>query len=264
MSLIETNKSNADVLLKALLMLSRTVPKLPSSILTAKASQILSAISQLLSSPETDTLKMTLVVLRAILSCLSLKAWTSSPDPHQVFSSILSLTFDSREDVRNAAIQSCQHILSRPPPPSLAHPASSTCLEMLYKLEASFSAAESGTACVPYLEALILILPAIVKNKLNEKAKKKLEQLALTLIKLPSKLLTHGGSFTAINLTFQALTPLVGAMREEGDDEDSHSMPVVSLNVLNPILEALFEMKPNENDVLLVSSWSKLVAQGII
>ncbi|KAI9482017.1 NUC173 domain-containing protein [Coemansia mojavensis] len=223
----------------ALFLLSTILPYVSHTMLRAKFTTMMAVLSQSLdlSSADVALLKSVISCLEATLLAQDASSW-KQPIAQATFKSLLQLSTDSKPKVRKRAQEAVSNLLSRPPPPTVIHPAASIAsrfvLDVLSNAKADTQAAMHTLQLIKQTE---MLWPA-----------DDFGDLCASLMQIP-RLNTP---FVAI-LAFQALERVFSSAGEALDEDQ-----------FRDLLISVIDLKPNINDSAASEAWLKIIEKGYI
>ncbi|KAJ2370799.1 pre-rRNA processing protein [Coemansia sp. RSA 2610] len=220
-------------------LLSVILPFVSHSILRAKFTTMMAVLSQSLDLESADV-----ALLRSVIACLEVvllaqdaSSWRQ-PIAQGTFRSLLQLSTDSKPKIRKRAQEAVSSLLSRPPPPTVVHPAAGIASRFVLDMLGN---AKSDTQAAMYTLQLIkqteMLWPA---DDFGE--------LCASLMQLP-RLNTPYVS----TLSFQALETVFSSASEALNEEQ-----------FRDLLVSVIDLKPNVNDSAVSEAWLNIAQKGYI
>ncbi|KAJ2126089.1 pre-rRNA processing protein [Coemansia sp. RSA 720] len=220
-------------------LLSVVLPHVSASMLRAKFTTMMAVLSQSLDLASADV-----ALLRSVISCLETvllaqdaSSWRQ-PIAQGTLRSLMQLSTDSKPKIRKRAQEAVSSLLSRPPPPTVIHPAahiaSRFVLEMLGNAKADTQAAMHTLQLVKQTE---MLWPA-----------DEFEGLCAALMQLPRLNTPY-----VATLAFQALETVFASAGESLDEDQ-----------FRDLLISVIDLKPNSSDSATSEAWLNIIQKGYI
>ncbi|KNC81311.1 hypothetical protein SARC_06361 [Sphaeroforma arctica JP610] len=156
----------------------------------------------------------------------------SEPATGKMFNLLLQTTADPRPKIRHRAVDTCARILKNPPFPLQTHPSAQDTANVLKTRLLESVTEKDSTTTIHTLSLLVRVISYLPAQSVKSTCEAVLRVL-------------QSGQAQANQLCFQAFQALFAA----GTDS------TISPELGRQLVLALFEYKPNVNDVELYSSW---------
>ncbi|KAJ3216464.1 hypothetical protein HDU67_009419 [Dinochytrium kinnereticum] len=269
-----------DIVVAIVHLLAVVFSRIPSNILRFKFHEIATTVGATLQDHSSST-----PIVRDALSCVEYllvaqdaSSWNAafnigslppkSSELRALFQIVLLSAIDERPKIRKRGQDSLKRLLTRPPPPSLHHPATIHVIDYCSGLINAFLNRDSAgkgdakTKETQVLHVLVLlktILPALAMQGGHAKTRSRLSLLCTGLLKLPT-LSSGTGNTVVTQWVFQVLEALFSATSKSKDG----SFPHLDIALVDSVVRSLLSIRPFENDVTLSSAWLDLVSRGLV
>ena len=251
---------NKDLATSVVYLLDITASYVPAPLLRSKFSQIVASLAPALSLPDIEAplLKPSIGCLESLLLAQDSAAWSlpyNQVGPRRAMAGLLGLAVDHRPKVRRRAQEALVKVLKNPPPsPALDHPAADMCAETaLRTLSDSIAAAskqrKGGRQSRENHEPLVIHSLQLVKTIAVASGgwpSRKIEPLC--------ELLMNASRSSNEYITMGAFGVFEVIFENVADDFSSSKLP--------PLLEAISELKPAQNDSQLLPPWIAVLSRG--
>ncbi|KAJ3038514.1 hypothetical protein HK097_003149, partial [Rhizophlyctis rosea] len=263
------------ILVAVAYLLAIVFPRIPANILKLKFQDIARTMGGTLEAHQEQAplVRSILACLESLLSAQDLTSWSTDQTLKKLFQILLILSIDPRPKVRRRAHEAIKRLLSRPPPPTLHHPATLPTLDFSIKSITDFVNSASGASSkqkkefegqVLYvLVFLKTVLPVLAVQGGHDKTRGKLRELCDTLLKLPVR--SSGmGNTVVTQWVFLVLDALfgAGAESERAATLKSAPFPHLDMSLLDSVILSLLEIRPYQNDTGLIPAWLELIGRG--
>ncbi|KAI9017210.1 armadillo-type protein [Gaertneriomyces semiglobifer] len=270
MTILDQQKEGGEesIVAAAMHLLGVVAPRIPVAVLRVKFTDISDTLVPLLENFQENQ-----ALVRNVLGCLEVllvaqdtARWTTDMACKKLYQALLIMSVDGRPKVRRRAHEVVRRVLSRPPPPSAHHPATSTTIEFALKAlnEYSETVANASAKDRKELEQQILhvlvflkaALPVLAVQGAHDRTRNKLRALCELLLRLPVRS-SGSGNTVLTQWIFQVLDALFGAGAAE-DGIFAH----LDLALLDSVIRSLLEIRPYQNDATLIPAWLDLIGRG--
>lgn len=238
MTTLQSSQGSADLVGALLYLLDEVFPFLPHSILRSKFADIIAIIENVFESHKDEQ-----PIVRSIVGCLQelLAAqdgpnW-SMPVTKKAFQQLLILSANASPKARKRAQDAVRNVLSRPPPPTLIHPAADMTAEFVLRVlhETSKSDQHAAQQMLALLQTIVPYWPP-----------HKFATLCQTLLQLPK--------FNNIFLTKAAFDVFEALFDAQEIDMDTDKFA--------GLLRAICELKPAAVDERLLPTWLLIIGKA--
>ncbi|KAF2141341.1 uncharacterized protein K452DRAFT_318978 [Aplosporella prunicola CBS 121167] len=252
---------NKEVATAVVYLLDLVTPHVPAPLLRAKFSQILTNLAPALTHPEAEApiLRSSIGCLEGLLLVQDGQAWAlpqSQVSPRRAVAGLLTIAVDHRPKVRKRAQDALAKVLqTKPPGPSLDHPAADMCAETaLRSLKEIAEAAQKnkkhrsqrdGQHAEPALIHNLQLIKTIASASGGWPSRKidALCELLLHISKSSNEFLTMS-AFEVFEVIFAGMV----------DEVSSAKLP--------RLLEVIGELQPSQNDSQLLPPWIAVLSRG--
>ncbi|KAJ3319677.1 hypothetical protein HDU76_000482 [Blyttiomyces sp. JEL0837] len=264
-------------------LLSAVFPRIPTNLLRLKFSAVATTLTSAIHAHHSAApiVRDLTVCVEVLLLAQDLATWNAATanvvvasgrgsETRSLFLLLLILSIDERPKVRKRAQDGIKRLLSRPPPPSLYHPASIPTLDFCIQQITDFQAtAGSGnakareakeTGLLHVLGFLKSLLPVVAIQGTHDKIRSKLKTLSESLLKIPVKS-SGSGNMVLTSWIYQVMDSLFGTPVKSSQD---NPFPHLSVEIVDPILRSILTTKPYMNDLELAPAWLDLVGRGFL
>lgn len=254
------SQPGTEVVTSATYLLDLITSHVPAGLLRAQFSAIVVLLAPSLSESENDAplVRSAIGCLESLLVAQDNAAWAlpqTQTSPRQAIPALLGLAVDQRPKVRKRAIEALTTILKNPPPgPALDHPAAELCavaaqnnlknaVDLVHQARR-----QKGRPDDSHDPALIhaLQLTKIVATASGGWPSKKIEQLCELLLSI-----SRSKNDYLVMSAFEVFEIIFEGMQDE-----------VSSAKLPRLLDAVVELKPDQNDSQLLPPWIAVVSRG--
>ncbi|CAO3609394.1 unnamed protein product [Mucor hiemalis] len=238
MTTLQSSQGSTELVGALLYLLDEVFPFLPHSILRSKFADIIAIIETVFESHKDEQ-----PIVRSIVGCLQelLAAqdgpnW-SMPVTKKAFQQLLILSANASPKARKRAQDAVRNVLSRPPPPTLIHPAADMTAEFVLRVlhETSKSDQHAAQQMLALLQTIVPYWPP-----------HKFSTLCQTLLQLPK--------FNNIFLTKAAFDVFEALFDAQEIDMDTDKFA--------GLLRAICELKPAAVDERLLPTWLLIIGKA--
>ncbi|GAA5803658.1 NUC173 domain-containing protein [Helicostylum pulchrum] len=238
MTTLQSSQGSSELIGSLLYILDEVFPFLPHSVLRSKFADIIAILESTF-----ETHKEEQPIVRPILGCLQelLAAqdapnW-SMPVTKKAYQLLLVLSANASPKARKRAQDAVRNILSRPPPPTIVHPAADMTADFVLRVlhETSKSDQHAAQQMLALLQTIVPYWPA-----------SKFSTLCQTLLQLPK--------FNNIFLTKAAFDVFEALFDAQDTDMDADKFA--------SLLRAICELKPAAVDERLLPTWLLIVGKA--
>ncbi|KAF2154013.1 NUC173-domain-containing protein [Myriangium duriaei CBS 260.36] len=251
---------NKDLAYAVLYLLDLITPNVPSPLVRAKFSQILTGIAPALAhhDAEAPLIRCAIGCLESLLVVQDAHSWTlpaSDVSPRRAIAGLLNLSIDPRPKVRKRSLDALCKVLKSPPPsPSLDHPASDQCAEAALRIlseeaqragKAKRNRSQRDEQHEPQLIHALQLIKTIATAANGWPARKidALCELLLNIAKSSHEYLVMA-AFDVFEIIFASLA----------DELSSAKLP--------RLLEVITELQPSKDDSQLLPPWIAVLSRG--
>ncbi|KAJ2163102.1 pre-rRNA processing protein [Coemansia sp. RSA 552] len=223
----------------AMFLLSLVLPHVSQTVLRAKFTTMMAVLSQSLDLGSADValLRSVIACLEAVLLAQDAGSWRQAI-AQATFRSLLQLSTDSKPKIRKRAQEAASGLLSKPPPPTVVHPAAP--IAVRHVLETLANAKADTQSAMHILQ--------LVKQTEMVWPPDSFGELCASLMQLP-RLNTPYLS----TLSLQALESMFSTARESLDEDQ-----------FRDLLVSVIDLKPNVNDGAASEAWLKIIQKGYV
>lgn len=221
-----------------LYLLDEVFPELPASVLRQKCADVLPILLAALEEDSEDqpVARSTIGCIEPLLIAQDVAFW-NQPQAKKMYQALLVMSVDAKPKSRKRAQDAVKHILSRPPPPSVQHPASNMTAEFTLRVlkEATKNDQAAAQKLLAMLKTIVPYWPASQFVTLC--------QMLLHLPKFNNAFLTQA--------SFEVFESLFSADNISFDDEK-----------FAQLLRSLCELKPAGIDDRLLPTWLLVITKA--
>ena len=253
---------NKDLTTTVAYLLDLVTSHVHANLLRSKFSDILQSLTPALAlaDVEASLLRSSIGCLESLLVAQDAPAWALPPvqeGPRKAFAMLLNLAVNHRPKVRKRAQDAITHILKNPPPsPALDHPVADMCaqgaMQSLGDLAAasaaqrkSFKGQRKSEEYTPGLMHALQLVKTVA-GALEGWPSKKMEPLCKILMEISK---SNNQYLTAA--AFDVFEMMFASMAYES-----------SSTKLPQLMEALWELRPSQNDSQLLPPWIAVLSRG--
>eukprot|EP01134_Creolimax_fragrantissima_P003419 CFRG3419T1 len=246
MTLMDQHKANEEsitALAAVCYLVSLVLPCVPANVQRQSFFQSADVMATCLSmhtTTGTTSMNKALVESLGVLLVAQESAVWSEPATIKMFMLLLSTTSDPRPKIRHRAVDTCARILKNPPFPLQTHPAAPDTATVLRTRLLESVTEKDSTTTIHTLSLLVRVISFLPSASIKSTCEAVLRVL-------------QSGQAQANQLCFQAFQALFAA----GTDS------TISPTLARQLVLALFEYKPNVNDVELYSAWLKIITRAV-
>ncbi|KAL0095069.1 NUC173 domain-containing protein [Phycomyces blakesleeanus] len=238
MSTLESSQGSLEINGALLYLLDEVIPFLPPTVLRSKFSSVNAILEAAYEQYKSEQ-----PVVRSIIGCWQellanqdLNGW-SMPITKKAYQILLILCANTQAKARKRAHDAIRSILSRPPPPTITHPAASMTADFILRVlhETTKSDQHAAQQILALLQSIVPYWPV---NRFNT--------LCQTLLQLPkfNNIFLTKASFDVFQALFEA---------EENDMDEEKFLS---------LLGAICELKPAAIDDRLLPTWLLIISKA--